>query len=91
VYVYPNPSRGGTSRVHYRLDAAATSVSIRVYDASGSLVADLPATAADLLGSSEHAVVWDHRSISSGIYLCRVEVHSGGRSEVRFTNLAILR
>jgi M6 family metalloprotease-like protein len=91
VYVYPNPSRGGTSRVHYRLDAAATSVSIRIYDASGALVADLPATAADLLGSSEHAVVWDHRSLSSGIYLCRVEVHSGGGSEVRFTNLAILR
>jgi M6 family metalloprotease-like protein len=91
LYVYPNPSRDGTSRIHYRLDAAATSVSIRIYDASGALVADLPAAAADLLGSSEHAVVWNHRSISSGIYLCRVEVHSGGQSEVRFTRLAVLR
>jgi M6 family metalloprotease-like protein len=91
VYVYPNPSRDGTSRVHYRLGAAAASVSIRIYDVSGSLVADLPTNPSDRLGSSEHAVFWNNRSIASGVYVCRVEVHSDGRSEVRFTNLAILR
>ncbi|HEU4764062.1 MAG TPA: T9SS type A sorting domain-containing protein, partial [Candidatus Eisenbacteria bacterium] len=91
VYVYPNPSRDGTSRVHYRLEAAATSVSIRIYDTSGSLVADLSTGAADRLGSSEHSVAWNHGSIASGVYVCRVEVQSGGRTEVRFANLAIVR
>ena len=91
VYVYPNPSRNGVSRIHYRLDEAATSVSIRIYDATGSKVADVPTNPSDLLGSSEHAVIWNHRSIASGVYLCRVEVHSGGRSEVRFSTLAIVR
>ncbi|HYJ31901.1 MAG TPA: M6 family metalloprotease domain-containing protein [Candidatus Binatia bacterium] len=91
VYVYPNPSRDGTSRVHYRLEAAATSVSIRIYDASGSLVADLSTGAGDRLGSSEHSVAWNNGSIASGIYVCRVEVQSGGRTEVRFANLAIVR
>ncbi|HET7496945.1 MAG TPA: M6 family metalloprotease domain-containing protein [Candidatus Eisenbacteria bacterium] len=91
VYVYPNPSRDGTSRVHYRLEAAATSVSIRIYDTSGSLVADLSTGAADRLGSSEHSVAWNNGSIASGVYVCRVEVQSGGRTEVRFANLAIVR
>jgi len=91
VYVYPNPSKDGSSRIHYRLSSAATSVSIRVYDTSGSLIADLPTGSADLLGSSEHAVVWNNRSIASGVYVCRVEVQSGGRSEVRFATSAILR
>jgi hypothetical protein len=91
VYVYPNPSRNGTSRVHYRLEGAASAVSVRIYDAAGALVAELPTTAADRLGSSEHAIVWDNRSISSGVYLCRVEVQLSGRSEVRFATLAIVR
>lgn len=91
VYVYPNPSRGGTSRIHYRLVSAATSVSIRIYDISGSLVAELPTSAGDLLGSSEHSVAWNDASIASGVYVCRIEVQSGGRTEVRFTNLAIVR
>lgn len=91
VYVYPNPSRNGTSRIHYRLQGDATSVSIRIYDTSGSLVADLPTGAGDRLGSSEHSVAWNHGSIASGVYVCRVEVQSGGRTEVRFANLAIVR
>jgi len=91
VYVYPNPSRDGTSRIHYRLENAATSVSIRIYDTSGSLIAELPTGAGDLLGSSEHSVTWNNGSIASGIYVCRVEVQSGGRTEVRFANLAIVR
>jgi hypothetical protein len=91
VYVYPNPSRDGTCRIHYRLASAATSVSIRIYDVSGSVVAEVPTGAADLLGSSEHALVWNNRSVASGVYLCRVEVQSGGRTEVRFATLAIVR
>ncbi len=91
VYAYPNPSHGGTSRIHYRLAAEATSVSIRIYDPVGALVAELPTGPAERAGSAEHAVVWDHASLASGIYLCRVEVQSSRGTEVRLSTLAVIR
>jgi len=91
VYAYPNPSRGATSRIHYRLAAQATTVSVRIYDPTGALVAELPVGPAELAGSAEHAVVWDHSSLASGIYLCRVEVQSSSGTEVRFSALAVIR
>ena len=91
VYAYPSPSRGGTSRIHYRLGAEATAVSIRIYDPIGTLVAELPTGPAERAGSAEHAVVWDHSSLASGIYLCRVEVQSSRGTEVRLSTLAVIR
>jgi hypothetical protein len=91
VYAFPNPSRGGTSRIHYRLGADATSVSIRIYDPLGALVADLPTGPPERAGSAEHAVVWDHSSLASGIYLCRVEIQSSRGSEVLLSTLAVIR
>ena len=91
VYAYPNPSRGSSSQIHYRLGADASSVSIRVYDPLGALVAELPTGAAERAGSAEHAVAWDHSSLASGIYLCRVEVQSSRGTEVKFSTLAVIR
>jgi hypothetical protein len=91
VYAYPNPSRGSTSRIHYRLGADATNLSVRIYDPLGSLVAELPTGPADRVGSAEHAVVWDHSSLASGIYLCRVEIQSTRGTEVLLSTLAVVR
>jgi hypothetical protein len=91
VYAYPNPSRNGVSSIHYRLAEAATAVSIRIIDPTGALVADLPTRAGDLAGAAEHAVSWDNRSVASGVYICRIEVHSSRGTEVKFANLAVIR
>ena len=91
VYAYPNPSRGGTSRIHYRLGADATVLSVRIYDPLGALVSELPTGPADRAGSAEHAVVWDHSSLASGIYLCRVEIQSSRGTEVQLSTLAVVR
>ena len=91
VYAYPNPSRTGATTIHYRLGQAATSVSVRILDPTGETVAELPVNSANLAGSAEHAVSWDHRGAASGVYLCRVEVRSGQGTEVEFTRLAIVR
>jgi M6 family metalloprotease-like protein len=91
VYAYPNPSRNGTTTIHYRLAEAASSVSVRILDPAGALVADLATGPPDLAGSAEHAVSWDNRSFASGVYVCRVEVQSSRGKEVKFANLAVIR
>jgi len=91
VYAYPNPARGGTTTIHYRLQAPADHVQVQIFDAAGSLVAEPPLDAADRAGSAEHAVVWNHAAISSGVYVCRVQATSAAGTEVVVTRLAVLR
>jgi hypothetical protein len=92
VYAYPNPSHTGSTSIHYRLSDAARSVRIKIVDPSGKLIAEPPTQVADLLGSSEHSVSWDHAGLASGVYICRVEVQSDrGGVEVLFTKLAVVR
>jgi len=91
VYGYPNPSRSSSTRIHYRLGAPARTVHLRILDPAGNTVAELPTGAADLLGSAEHAVTWNHASLASGVYLCRVEAESDRGTEVKFTKLAVIR
>src|SRR5205823_2547828 len=91
VYAFPNPSHSGTTFIHYRLSGNARAVRVKVLDAAGSVVAQPATGVADLLGSSEHAVPWNHASNASGVYLCRVEVESDRGVEVLFTKLAVTR
>ena len=91
VYAYPNPSRSGTTNIHYRLSGPARAARLTIMDATGNTVAEPQVGAAGLLGSSEHSVPWKHDSFASGVYLCRVEVESAGGTEVKFTKLAVIR
>ena len=91
VYAYPNPARGSTSTVHYRLSGPADHVRVSIYDPSGALVAEPAVDQADRAGSAEHAVPWNHAAMSSGVYVCRVEVSSPSGTEVKTTRLAVLR
>ena len=91
VYAFPNPSHSGTTFIHYRLAGDARAIRLKVMDPTGKVVAEPATGAADLLGSAEHAVPWNHASMASGVYLCRVEVESDRGVEVTFTKLAVTR
>jgi flagellar hook assembly protein FlgD len=73
------------------LSGPAQNVKVSIYDPSGALVAEPPVNDADRAGSAEHAVLWDHAAMSSGVYLCRVEVSSSSGTEVKLTKLAVVR
>jgi M6 family metalloprotease-like protein len=91
VYAFPNPSHAGATFIHYRLSAPARAVRLRIVDLAGGLVAEPATVPADLLGSAEHAIKWNHAAQASGVYLCRVEVESDSGVEVTFTKLAVVR
>ena len=91
VYAFPNPSRSGTTFIHYRLGGQARGVRLKIMDPTGHVVAEPATGSADLLGSAEHAIPWNHAAQASGVYLCRVEVESDRGVEVKFTKLAVLR
>ena len=91
VYAYPNPSRAGTTFIHYHLERTARAVRLKVYDPAGNLVSEPATSPADLLGSSEHSVPWSHVAHASGLYVCRLEVESDRGVEVKFTNVAVVR
>ena len=91
VYAFPNPSRSGTTFIHYRLGGQARGVRLKIMDPTGHVVAEPATGSADLLGSAEHAIPWSHAAQASGVYLCRVEVESDRGVEVKFTKLAVLR
>jgi len=71
VYAFPNPSHSGTTFIHYKLSGDARAVRLKVLDTSGKVVAEPAMGAADLLGSAEHAIRWNHAAQASGVYLCR--------------------
>ncbi len=91
VYAFPNPSHSGDSFIHYRLAGNARAVRLKVLDTAGQVVAEPATGAADLLGSAEHAIRWNHSAQASGVYVCRVEVESDRGVEVTFTKLAVVR
>ncbi|HMI32450.1 MAG TPA: hypothetical protein VK527_12010, partial [Candidatus Limnocylindrales bacterium] len=86
-----NPSHAGATFIHYRLGGPARAVRLRIMDPAGALVAEPATGPADLLGSAEHAIKWDHAALASGVYVCRVEVESDSGVEVTFTKLAVVR
>ncbi len=91
VYGFPNPSHSGTTFIHYRLSGNARAVRVTMLDPTGKVVAEPPTGAADLLGSAEHAVPWNHASKASGVYLCRIEIESDRGTEIQFTRVAVVR
>lgn len=91
VYAFPNPSRAGNTSIHYRLAGPARAVRLKIMDPTGRVISEPATGAADLLGSAEHAIPWNHAAMASGVYLCRVEVESDRGVEVVFTKLAVVR
>ncbi len=88
VYCYPNPSEGSRVFVRYQLKEAVDRVDVRVYDLLGELVAQIPG-ASSAVGDNE--VEWGIEQVQAGVYLARVEAKKGGRRQVEFVRIAVVK
>ncbi len=88
VFCYPNPTKENATAIRYTLTQNVSSVSIRIFDMAGDLVADLPAPG---VGSGDHEVIWKVDNIDSGVYIARVQAQSGKDSPIKFIKIAVIK
>jgi len=68
---YPNPFNPSTTISFDILDAADRNTSLHIYDITGKLVETL---VNKVLPSGSHAVTWDPKNLSSGLYIVQLKV-----------------
>lgn len=88
VYTYPNPATGNTATFKF-LVGDTSDVTVRVFDVSGTPVAQLEKKA--VLGGTVSTIDWDIAGKASGVYLYRVEaVTTDGKKGTIKKKLAII-
>jgi M6 family metalloprotease-like protein len=88
-YVYPNPAADSVAYMRYRLGAGQSAVRVRMLDMAGDPVGkemDGPA-----IPSIDNEARLDLTGTPPGLYVVRLAVTNAGRTEVKFTKLAIVR
>jgi M6 family metalloprotease-like protein len=86
VFNYPNPNTADYTTIRYFLRENAR-VSIKIFDLAGDLVTSFngPGT-----GQTFNEVRWQVNSVSSGIYLCRVEAVSASNSDSQLIKIMVV-
>jgi len=86
VYNYPNPNIDDFTYIRYFLTENAD-INIKMFDLAGDIVDSFNGP-----GNSgvDQQVEWKVSNIESGVYLCRVEAKSAGRSEVRIFKIMVI-
>jgi len=88
---FPNPARL-YSRIRYKLNTAANSVTIKIYEPTGRLIRTLPGSTT----AGTNTVSWDltnnaGTSVACGVYLVRVTAAGTGAKTTDQTKIAVIR
>ena len=86
AYVYPNPNIEKYTNIRYYLRDAAN-VNIKIFDLAGDLVASFDGPGN---GMVDNEIQWDLNSVSSGVYLCRVEAVSASEKSVQIIKVMVI-
>lgn len=87
-YNYPNPVYGSTTNIRYFVNEDSK-INIKIFDISGSLVAELNNTAQ---GGFDNETVWNVSNIQSGVYLAIIEADgSSGKTETNIIKIAVVK
>lgn len=92
VFMMPNPARS-QARIHYRVGAGATGVTVDIVDLMGRGVRRLEGTS---FPGSDNTVSWDLKDadgspVAPGVYLARIEVRTGAGTTREAIKVAVLR
>jgi len=87
VYNYPNPASNSTT-FRYYVDRPAN-ISIRIYDMSGELVAELAGETEG--GTVADELVWDCSRVAPGVYFARVEALAGDITRNILVKVALIK
>jgi hypothetical protein len=88
AYNYPNPAYNGQTAIRYYV-GEDSKISIKIFDLSGDLVAELNNDAA---GGFDNETIWNVGNIQSGVYLARIEAAgSSGKTESVIIKIAVVK
>jgi hypothetical protein len=87
-FVYPNPAAGEVA-VRYHLGPGVSKVKLQLLDMSGEPAGRVMEGAA--LPVADNETVVDLNKYSPGLYVVRLAVENAGKTEVKFTKLAVTR
>jgi M6 family metalloprotease-like protein len=88
LYVYPNPA-ADQAMIRYRLGPGQSGVKLRLLDMVGEPVGD--EIAGQALPGTENETAVDLAEVPPGAYIVRLAVTNSGKTEVKFTKLAVVR
>ncbi len=89
VYLYPNPTYNGETRLRFRADGSGT-VTVQVFSYDGTLLKTLKGSYAGH-GMVEMSPILNLQDLAVGTYLLRVEIQGTDGHTLKFLKLAILR
>jgi len=87
TYNWPNPAYGGETFIRYYSDASG-SVTVDIFDLAGDKITQLSGTA---VGGQDGELRWDLSSIQTGVYLARIKLDAGGKSQERVIKIAVIK
>jgi len=84
---YPNPVTNGVTNIRYYLGQDANTISIKIFDLSGTEIYAVNGTA----NRGDNEITWNCDDITPGVYRCVIEANFDGPTETAFTDIAILK
>jgi hypothetical protein len=88
AYNWPNPVYGSSTNIRFYVSESG-SVTIKIVDLSGALVANL---AANAIGGTDNEISWDVSKVQSGVYYANLEVNgSSGKTANKIIKIAVVK
>ncbi len=87
IYNYPNPIESERTKFRY-FATGAQSATINIYQLSGAYVETLTRNAID---QQWNEITWDVSDYESGVYIAKIDITDGTKTETYFVKPAILK